>query len=84
MCSFPYPIQVTFEFRTLLYAQLGFLVFDEVARTMSGAFEAQLGQLHGADHLKARGVRGIEGLRQLLDKSKSSQLRQQGKLMEMD
>ncbi len=78
------PIQVTFEFRTLLYAQLGFLVFDEVARTMSGAFEGRLGQLHGADHLKARGVQGIEGLRQLLDKSKSNQLRKHGKLMEMD
>ncbi len=75
---------MVFEFRSLLYARLGFLVFDEVARTMAGTFESRCSQLYGADHLKAHGVNNITGLKQLLLESKSQQLREQGKLMETD
>ena len=67
-----------------MYAQLGYLVFDEVARTMAGAFEARCGELFGQDHLKVKGVRTVAGIRRLLEESKSKQLRRQGKLMEIE
>lgn len=73
-----------FEFRSLFYARLGFLVFDEVARTMAGTFESRCGELYGADHLRARGVKGINGLKQLLEESKSQQIRKHGELMETE
>ena len=40
-----------FEFRTLFYAQLGNIVFDEVARTMAGAFETRCQAIYGPSHL---------------------------------
>ena len=46
------PLQVRFEFRTLVYARLGSLFFDEVARTMASSFEARCAELYGPDHLK--------------------------------
>ena len=68
----------------MLYAQLGFLVFDEVARTMSGAFEGRCVELYGPDHLKEKGVQTVAGLKKLLERSKSNELRKQGRLMETD
>ena len=41
-----------FEFRTLVYARVGGLFFDEVARTMASSFEARCEELYGPDHLK--------------------------------
>ena len=36
-------------------ARLGSLVFDEVARTMTAAFERNCEQVYGASHLKQNG-----------------------------
>lgn len=46
---------VKFEFRSLVTARLGSLVFDEVARTMTAAFESNCEQVYGASHLKQNG-----------------------------
>ena len=75
---------MSFEFRTMVFAQLGFFVFDEVARTMSRSFEDRCGKLYGPDHLKEKGVQSVAGLKKLLESSKSNELRKQGRLMETD
>ena len=41
-----------FEFHTLVYARLGGLFFDEVARMMASSFEARCAEMHGPDHMK--------------------------------
>lgn len=41
------------EFRTALFANLGSLVFSDVARQMATAFEKRCGVLYGQDHLTA-------------------------------
>ena len=46
-------LQVTFEFRSLIYARLGSILFDEVARTMAQAFEVRCQTIYGPDHLKS-------------------------------
>ena len=51
----PSLLQVKFEFRSLVTARLGSLVFDEVARTMTAAFESNCEQVYGASHLKQNG-----------------------------
>ena len=50
--ALPYS-QVTFEFRSLIYAHLGCILFDEVARTMAQAFEVRCQAMYGPDHLKS-------------------------------
>ena len=39
----------------MVYAQLGNLVFDEVARTMASAFERRCQDVYGPSHLTTRG-----------------------------
>ena len=51
-------LQVRFEFRTLVYARLGGLFFDEVARTMASSFEARCVEQFGPDHLKTSNKKG--------------------------
>ena len=44
--------QGSFEFRSVLYASMGSLFFDEVARTLAESFAARCSDLYGPDHLK--------------------------------
>ena len=41
----------SFEFRSVLYASMGSLFFDEVARTLAQSFVARCSDLYGPDHL---------------------------------
>jgi coenzyme Q-binding protein COQ10 len=49
---------VMFEFRTMLYANVGNIVFDEVARTMAAAFEKRCEAVYGPSHLSSARRRG--------------------------
>ncbi|CAI8036009.1 Coenzyme Q-binding protein COQ10 homolog A, mitochondrial [Geodia barretti] len=46
---------VMFEFRSIVYAKLGNIVFDEVARSMAASFERRCEALYGPSHLPTRG-----------------------------